>query len=285
MPWHIEKQDNRYCVIKDSDESNEGCHDTRDEAESQMAALYASEDDDDKGNALKTVSKTDTEYRVANYMVLFGGRDLEGVANDRKNGDGSVGEFFTKSTQFDSSYTDLGLLHVDWEHGLAPDGEPDGDDVLGYVDWKTAQIDDKGLFVERVLNRRSQYVQWLEELIEDGLIGNSTEAVSKGVERADTGEITKWPLFRDTLTVSPMEPRMLSENSLAALKALSTRLPALKTYIKQSNHEEPTEKREASGPEADGTPAASNAADGGNSDNCVSDEVKALLLELELLQL
>ena len=30
------------------------------------------------------------------------------------------------------------------------------------VDWKTARKDDKGWFVERVLSRRNQYVQWLE---------------------------------------------------------------------------------------------------------------------------
>lgn len=44
MPWHIEERDNRYCVIKDDDEHNQGCHDTRAEAEAQMAALYANED-------------------------------------------------------------------------------------------------------------------------------------------------------------------------------------------------------------------------------------------------
>lgn len=42
MPWHIEQDDNgQYCVIKDDDSTNEGCHDTRAEAEDQVAALYA----------------------------------------------------------------------------------------------------------------------------------------------------------------------------------------------------------------------------------------------------
>lgn len=43
MPWHIEEADGEYCVIKDSDDAVEGCHDTREDAEDQMAALYASE--------------------------------------------------------------------------------------------------------------------------------------------------------------------------------------------------------------------------------------------------
>ena len=40
-------------------------------------------------NHLKTLSKSDNEIVVGNYMVLFGGKDL-------------VGEFFTKNTRFDS---------------------------------------------------------------------------------------------------------------------------------------------------------------------------------------
>lgn len=220
------------------------------------------------GNALKAVSKTDDELRVANHLVLFGGRDLEGLANRRTNADGSRGEFFSKRTKFESAYTDIGVLYVDWEHGAAPAGEPDADDVLGYVDWKTAKIDDKGLFVERVLNRRNQYVQFLEQLIDEGLIGNSTEAVGSGVEKAANGEILTWPLRRDTLTVQPMEPRMITANALTALKALSQRSPALLDIVKSA---EQFARPEASTPEAGGNPAA--------------DAARKALLELELLEL
>ena len=48
MPWHIQKRDNQYCVIKDADDSVAGCHASRDEAADQIRALYASEEDDDK---------------------------------------------------------------------------------------------------------------------------------------------------------------------------------------------------------------------------------------------
>lgn len=47
MPWHIEKRDGEYCVIKDADDSVAGCHASRDEAADQIRALYASEEDDD----------------------------------------------------------------------------------------------------------------------------------------------------------------------------------------------------------------------------------------------
>jgi len=173
-------------------------------------------------NALKTVSRTDAELRVANYIVLFGGRDLEGLGSDSKNADGSIGEYFTPQTVLESSYTKAGALYVDWEHRQ---GEL-GNELLGVVDWKTAKVDDRGVFVERVLNRRNQYLRWLEGLIDQGLIGTSSEADPEGVEKAADGAITRWPLVRDTLTVAPMEPRMLTENVIQAFKALGLPVPA-----------------------------------------------------------
>jgi len=50
MPWHI-VEDSRGCpttqsfaVVKDADGSIEGCHETKQGAEDQMAALYAGEE-------------------------------------------------------------------------------------------------------------------------------------------------------------------------------------------------------------------------------------------------
>jgi phage head maturation protease len=43
MPWSIVKRDDQFCVVKDDDGETEGCHDTREKAERQMKALYASE--------------------------------------------------------------------------------------------------------------------------------------------------------------------------------------------------------------------------------------------------
>lgn len=51
MPWSIVKDHSEcptsepYAVVKDSDGSVEGCHETRDDAEAHMAALYANEPD------------------------------------------------------------------------------------------------------------------------------------------------------------------------------------------------------------------------------------------------
>jgi phage head maturation protease len=168
-------------------------------------------------NPLKTISKSDTELRVGNYMILFGGRDL-------------AGEFFTKNTRFDSNYTDLGMLYEDFEHGRDPDKSGnDADNVLGIADWKSAKVDEIGIFVERVLNRRAAYMQSLMPLIEMGVIGTSSEAVSGRVRKKSSGEITDWPLMRDSLTVTPMEPRMVTSNVLASVKALAEVFPNSKS--------------------------------------------------------
>ena len=177
-------------------------------------------------NALKAISRTSDELRVGNYIILFGNserRDLEGVASDRVNPDGSRGEFFTPQTDLSSFYTKAGVLYEDWEHAQ---GEA-GDEDLGFVDWKTARIDDKGAFVERVLNRKNRYVRWLDELgwFDNGMLGTSSEAVPDEVEKRANGEIVRWPLRRDTITVSPMEPRMITENHLQAFKALGIPVP------------------------------------------------------------
>jgi len=182
-------------------------------------------------NALKAISKTDDQLIVENHIVIFDGRDLEGTVNDRVNPDGSRGEFFTKATDLRSPYTNTGVLYVDWEHGIAPADEPGEHAILGFVDWTTAKSDDVGVMVRRILDRRNQFVRMLEPLIEEGLIGTSSEAIAGGVVKADDGSIQRWPLYRDTLTVTPMEPRMLSANALQAAKALADHMPALKSAL------------------------------------------------------
>lgn len=182
-------------------------------------------------NALKALEETEDELVVGNHIILFGGRDLTGYAIG-KNADGSLGEFFTKATDLESDYTKTGRLYVDFEHGRDPDNVGNTKhNILGYVDWKTKSVTDEGVFVKRVLYRRNKYVKMLEPLIKAGLIGNSSEAVPDNIHKAENGELTRWGLHRDTLTVTPMEPRMLDENALAAVKALAEMLPEFKSLL------------------------------------------------------
>ncbi len=176
-----------------------------------------------RGNALKAVRVTEDELIVENYIVLFGGRDLSGlVAYTDKNQDGSTGEFFTRNTELESPYTkSVGRLPIVWEHGVyVNEGEPGRHDVLGYVDWKTARADETGVFVQRVLDRRNRYIKMLEELVRQGLISTSSEAIKEETKKASNGELLRWLLSGDALTVAPMDQRNLSSNTLATIKAL-----------------------------------------------------------------
>lgn len=179
-------------------------------------------------NALKAISMTDDTLYVGNYIALWGGRDLEGTMSNKVNADGSKGEYFTKSTKFASDYTDIDAVVVDFEHGRQPDGTgPGRDEPLGRVLWETAVKDDTGLWVKRALNRRNRYVKMLEQLgiFEKGGVGTSSEAISASAQKAQNGEIQIWPLRRDTLTFTPMEPRMIGANNLSTLKALADAIP------------------------------------------------------------
>jgi len=184
-----------------------------------------------ENNPLKALSKSPNELIVGNYMVLFGGRDL-------------VGEYFTKNTVFDSGYTDLGTLYVDFEHGRDPDGLGiDDSNVLGVVDWKSAKVDEKGIFVNRVLNRRAKYVDFLTELLDAGVVGNSSEAVRGKTVKKSSGEIVAWPLKRDTLTLTPMEPRMVTSNVLEAAKSLAAIFPHSKALAAFTGAPDPEPQR------------------------------------------
>jgi phage head maturation protease len=70
VPWHIEKGggtcgDSQWAVIKDDDGSTAGCHDTQDEAEAQLAALYAQESETNAMTDLADLRAAAAEARRA----------------------------------------------------------------------------------------------------------------------------------------------------------------------------------------------------------------------------
>ncbi len=210
-------------------------------------------------NSLRVIAKTEDELRVANYIMLYDKPDLEGHGSNRANRDGSKGEFFTPETDWKSAYTDSGVIHVDWEHG-GDKSTPElagAHGVLGYVDLKSIKEDEQGIFVERVLNRRNKYVEWLTDLIELGYVGTSSQAISGRVKRADNGMIEQWPLMRDSLTVNPMQwenAGQLPTNVLNNLKALADSSPEFAEVCKSvgleiagATTDEPTQTEPESG--------------------------------------
>ena len=208
-----------------------------------------------EGNVLRRLNKksTDEELVVGNYMFLFGDNN----ASDLE------AEYFTPNTVWKSQYTDgVGRIPIDWEHGngfqdaVGPEGlidTPDRHDILGYVDVKSAEIDEKGLWVERVLNRHNRYIQQVQILLDAGVLGTSTEPIQKGVVKSKDGEILEWPLYRDSITVTPVEWRMseLGGNVVSAMKAIADVEPLFKELCEAKGivlEEMDEDKGEAMGP-------------------------------------
>jgi phage head maturation protease len=54
VPWHIEKREDSWCVIKDADDSTEKCHDSEEKAKAHMRALYASEPVENRATSFST---------------------------------------------------------------------------------------------------------------------------------------------------------------------------------------------------------------------------------------
>lgn len=98
MPWHIEDENpgcSGFAVVKDDDGEVEGCHRTREQAERQLAALYASEDDDedddegveDDENLANQVGMRAAESHTPNDgMVAEARRGLEWRAEYNRGG-------------------------------------------------------------------------------------------------------------------------------------------------------------------------------------------------------
>lgn len=167
-------------------------------------------------NYLKVKETTEDEVRLEGYVAIWGGRDLHN-------------EYFTPDTEFESDYTRTGRLYIDFEHGLQPDKvatQPGRHDILGYVDWSTARKDEIGLLVEHVLDRRNKYVSGLiEPLARMKALGTSSEAIPGQVVRTLDGKIEKWPLHRQTLTVTPAEPRTVEFTHF--IKSITEEFPEL----------------------------------------------------------
>lgn len=91
MPWHI-VQDHPECprarpfaVVKDADDSVSGCHETRESAEDQMAALYANEDEMSVvAEELVAAAGGAAESEVVYDKEKLGGKPSKGTKKDKR---------------------------------------------------------------------------------------------------------------------------------------------------------------------------------------------------------
>ncbi len=184
------------------------------------------------------------------YAVRFGDADHADLQRD----------YYTKATDF-------WLDHFGWprpityHHGM--DAGTRNDPVIGH--WLKAGVDDVGVWMEGQMDRAHAYYKAMKEHAQRGYLRLSSDSAPQWVirEKQQNGvnEIKRWPLVTSSVTVTPMEPRMLPVEVKAYLAEIGVDID---------------DSQEA----ANSDPARSDATK-------ASDEARAkmLLLELDLLEL
>jgi HK97 family phage major capsid protein len=196
MPWHISKMDKEYCVIKDEDGVTEKCHPTEQDAKDHMAALYASEMDEEKTviNYGQTV-KALPDGKIGGYLVTFGGLDL-------------TGEYFDQVTDFG----EYARLPVMYHHGKTLQIKK------RRIGTAEVTLDEIGLWAETQLEMRDEYERMVYELASNGKLGWSSGSAEHVIEREQDAKgvhITQWFMAEASLTPMPAEPR----NTVIPLKS------------------------------------------------------------------
>jgi len=200
MPYIVKSRGNEQCVYKEGDDGEPtgeplGCHATRQEAVSQMRALYAAEPE---LRSVKLVGEDGIEGLGMPFGGPFNGQDLDG-------------ERFTEKTDFAFDwFAERPLLY---QHGL----DDPGISVVGRVkSWELRA--DLGVWVQAQLDKSHEYFGAVKELIKKGKLFFSSGAMRHLVEtNSKTGEIKRWPWVELSLTPTPSN--MLAQVEMAAAKS------------------------------------------------------------------
>ncbi len=137
--------------------------------------------------------------RLGGYAIVWGGRDLYDT-------------YFTPET--DTWRDRLPNPPLLYDHGF---NEAIGATPLGQI--VVRRIDDIGEWVEAELERHSEYLEAIKELLrrDKQSLGWSTASARHLVEIEDDGCIRRWPVVEVSLTPTPAEPRTLGVEELRAL--------------------------------------------------------------------
>lgn len=199
MPWHVGTSDDcppsePFAVIKDSDGSVEGCHETREAAEAQMRALYASE------KAMRPIITAlpikAEQVGTARWRVLaipfggpFKGRDMDG-------------EYFSPKTDIKPHW--FAERPVLWHHGI-DETKNEPEEEIGTEGDLSKEKD--GWWAEMWLDRGNRYWQQVSRMLAAGKVYGSSGALGHVVRKDHkSGEILVWPHVEQTLTTTPSNP-------------------------------------------------------------------------------
>ena len=169
MPWHIEDNHEScsgFAVVKDDDGSVTGCHDSREEAEAQLAALYASEN---RSVALESEIFTRSDAVLADVNEKLRQIDMIAVPWDQEAEVPWRGEVWAEVFRrgaFDGLENHAGRIQITRDH---PPGQP-GELVGKLIQAEPRHRD--GLFIRGKIGRTIRGDETLA-LAEDDMLSPS----------------------------------------------------------------------------------------------------------------
>ena len=195
-------------MIKETDGTVEGCHETRESAKRQVAALYASE----KGEQMerKTVVATTEVTDTGAFSALAAAYTVD------RGGDRIIAGAFRETIR---RWQDSGKkIPLHWDH------EGDAEKIIGVVDPQAMRETEKGLYVEGRLDlEESAVAREAWRLMRNDAAGVSFGYLAteeKQIEDEEVRELWGLDVFEITITPAPMnfDTRILSMKALADAK-------------------------------------------------------------------
>jgi len=154
------------------------------------------------GGAVKAL--TADGNRIGGYLVEWGDAGVRDLQRER----------FVAETDFALDwYGDRPLL---FHHGM-DDGV--GAAKIGTI--RRVSRDDKGLWMEAILDERNEYIEYVRRLIDAGALGLSSGSLPHLVSVDADGTILRFPIVEGSLTHTPADPRTRVVN----LKAMQNLTP------------------------------------------------------------
>lgn len=153
------------------------------------------------GGAIKAVNGNE----IGGYLAEWGTGDVRDLDHER----------FVADTDFALDwYSERPLL---FHHGLDAGV---GTQKIGVI--KSLTPDDKGLWMQAILDERNEYVEYVKKLIDMGALGLSSASLPHLVRIEQDGTIKRWTLIEGSLTHTPADPRTTVMSLKSFMQATET---------------------------------------------------------------
>ncbi|RPI86551.1 MAG: hypothetical protein EHM40_23610, partial [Chloroflexi bacterium] len=258
MPYAIEMTDNQHCVINSDTGETVSCHDTHEQAQAHLSALYANVED----------AKTIKAYRASGTAVKrlegrrFGGYIVAFTDPDHRD---LTGEWFDDETDFmlplypiknspalyhHALDTTVHAIPLDWistaevHPGKGIWAEAENNFVRSYKTYiEGLKAPDE--WMHEQLTIAQEYQDYLDEMIDGGMLGWSSGADPNSVIVEKNGHIRRWAIREGSLTPAPAEPM---NTRISKLKTLFDRL--FKEPVAKETEGKPVQAHELVTPES-----------------------------------